>query len=161
MTIPAHGIIVPLLETAEDARRLVRSAKFPPKGNRGFGSPFAMERFGGVSMTEYLQQSNDALVTIVQIETKQALENVWATSFSRKASLAECQRRSTRLPKSLALIACSLDPLTLATTLVTQSSTMLCKVRIFRADSLLSPKLAGVSSPPSGGRRPRDSSEYP
>ena len=78
MTILAHGIIVPLLETAEDARKLVRSAKFPPKGNRGFGSPFAMERFGGVSMTEYLQQSNDALVTIVQIETKQALENVGA-----------------------------------------------------------------------------------
>lgn len=100
-----------------------------------------MERFGGVSMTEYLQQSNDALVIIVQIETKQALENVWASSFSRKASLAECQRRSTQLPKFLALIACSLDPLTLATTLVTQSSTMLCKVRIFRADTLLSPSL--------------------
>lgn len=33
----AHGIIVPLLYTAEDARKLVKSAKFPPEGNRGFG----------------------------------------------------------------------------------------------------------------------------
>jgi len=31
---------------------------------------------GGVSQLEYLQQANDALLTIVQIETKEALENV-------------------------------------------------------------------------------------
>ncbi|KAG8533400.1 uncharacterized protein KY384_002183 [Bacidia gigantensis] len=37
-----------------------------------------MERIGGVSMTEYLQQSNDSLITIVQIETKEALENTEA-----------------------------------------------------------------------------------
>ena len=73
---PAHGILVPLLETAEDAKKLVQSAKFPPSGTRGFGSPFPMERFGGPTMTEYLQQANDSLVTIVQIETKEALDNV-------------------------------------------------------------------------------------
>lgn len=31
---------------------------------------------GGISSLEYLQQSNDTLLTIVQIETKEALENV-------------------------------------------------------------------------------------
>ncbi|KAL9119655.1 MAG: hypothetical protein Q9187_003796, partial [Circinaria calcarea] len=72
----AHGIVVPLLYTADDARRLVKSAKFPPQGQRGFGSPFAMERVGGVTMTEYLQQANEALVTIAQIETMEALENI-------------------------------------------------------------------------------------
>ena len=35
-----------------------------------------MEKFGGPTSTEYLQQANDSLVTIVQIETKEALENV-------------------------------------------------------------------------------------
>lgn len=36
-----------------------------------------MERFNPVpSLTEYLQQANDSLVTIVQIETKEALEAV-------------------------------------------------------------------------------------
>lgn len=49
-------MVVPLLNTAEDARRLVASAKFPPQGIRGFGSPFAMEKFSNVSMTDYLQQ---------------------------------------------------------------------------------------------------------
>lgn len=65
-----------MLQTVEDAKKLVQSAKFPPIGNRGFGSPFPMEKFGGQTQTEYLQQANDALVTIVQIETKEALENV-------------------------------------------------------------------------------------
>ncbi|GAB7339045.1 hypothetical protein MBLNU457_5704t1 [Dothideomycetes sp. NU457] len=87
----AHGIIVPLLQTADDARRLVSSAKFPPIGTRGFGSPFPMEKFHamyssssssswsgktGVTQTEYLQQANEALVTVVQIETSEALANV-------------------------------------------------------------------------------------
>lgn len=75
----AHGIIVPLLYTADDARKLVSSAKFPPLGTRGFGSPFPMEKFhtsSAISSVDYLQQSNDALVTIVQIETKEALTNV-------------------------------------------------------------------------------------
>ncbi|TKA38496.1 hypothetical protein B0A49_13741, partial [Cryomyces minteri] len=74
----AHGIIVPLLYTAADAELLVRSAKFPPLGGRGFGSPFPMEKFSNQTTGEYLQQANDALVTIVQIETKEALHNVAA-----------------------------------------------------------------------------------
>jgi 4-hydroxy-2-oxoheptanedioate aldolase len=56
---------------------VVNSAKFPPWGQRGFGSPFAMERFHpSVGASDYLQQANDAILTMVQIETKEALENV-------------------------------------------------------------------------------------
>ncbi|MCJ1300850.1 hypothetical protein MMC08_003649 [Hypocenomyce scalaris] len=72
----AHGIIVPLLYTAEDAIKLVKSAKFPPVGHRGFGSPFPMEKFSGQTTQEYLQQANNSLLTIVQIETKEALQSV-------------------------------------------------------------------------------------
>ncbi|KAL9597283.1 MAG: hypothetical protein Q9219_005264 [cf. Caloplaca sp. 3 TL-2023] len=59
-------------------------------GQRGFGSPFAMERFGGVTQTEYLQQANDGLLTIVQVETREALQNVtnshsFQAFWSRKA----------------------------------------------------------------------------
>ncbi|KAM5524784.1 CORD and CS domain-containing protein [Fusarium oxysporum f. sp. phaseoli] len=75
----AHGtkIVVPLLRTPEEARQLVRSAKFPPLGRRGFGSPIAPERFHPEpSFSEYLQQANDSLLTIVQIETKEALESI-------------------------------------------------------------------------------------
>ncbi|KAF5710881.1 2 4-dihydroxyhept-2-ene-1 7-dioic acid aldolase [Fusarium mundagurra] len=73
----AHGIIVPMLRTVEEAKQLVQDAKFPPYGKRGFGSPMAPERFIPVpTFTEYLQQANDALLTIVQIETREALEAV-------------------------------------------------------------------------------------
>ncbi|KAL8647421.1 MAG: hypothetical protein Q9226_006438 [Calogaya cf. arnoldii] len=72
----AHGVIVPLLNTVDDAKALVRSAKFPPAGQRGFGSPFAMEKFGGITQMEYLQQANQSLLTIIQIETQEALHNI-------------------------------------------------------------------------------------
>lgn len=80
----AHGVLVPLLYTADDARRLVEAAKFPPVGKRGFGSPFAMGSTGNVTGLEYLQQANDALLTIVQIETKEALENVYSIVLDGK-----------------------------------------------------------------------------
>ncbi|CAG7556827.1 unnamed protein product [Fusarium equiseti] len=73
----AHGIVVPLLRTPEEARQLVQSAKFPPQGRRGFGSPIAPERFHPEpTFTQYLQQANDSLLTIVQIETREALESI-------------------------------------------------------------------------------------
>ncbi|KAF5620093.1 2 4-dihydroxyhept-2-ene-1 7-dioic acid aldolase [Fusarium sp. NRRL 52700] len=73
----AHGILVPLLQTAQEARDIVRAAKFPPMGNRGFGSPFSMDCFKPVPTSdEYLQQANDCLLTLVQIETKSALDNL-------------------------------------------------------------------------------------
>ncbi|CZT01574.1 probable 2-dehydro-3-deoxyglucarate aldolase [Rhynchosporium agropyri] len=73
----AHGVLVPLLYTVEDAQRLVKSAKFPPQGQRGFGSPFPHERFSpSLSSTDYLQQANSSILVMVQIETKEALHNV-------------------------------------------------------------------------------------
>ncbi|PHH74148.1 hypothetical protein CDD80_3283 [Ophiocordyceps camponoti-rufipedis] len=73
----AHGILVPLLRSAEQAREVVQAAKFPPTGRRGFGSPFSPERFSPMpSFSDYLQQANDALLTMVQIETREALEAV-------------------------------------------------------------------------------------
>ncbi|RMD40534.1 hypothetical protein DV735_g4582, partial [Chaetothyriales sp. CBS 134920] len=77
----AHGIIVPLLYTVEDARKLVEASKFPPQGRRGFGSPFSMGTFdvkGNLSGYEYMTNANENLVTVVQIETKEAFEDVEA-----------------------------------------------------------------------------------
>ncbi|RDW87032.1 HpcH/HpaI aldolase family protein [Aspergillus mulundensis] len=88
----AHGILVPMIESVDDARRVVECAKFPPNGKRGFESLLAVDKFrshvydpptGGVSVheptgAEYLAQANDALVIGVQIETRGALEDVEA-----------------------------------------------------------------------------------
>ncbi|KAF2745216.1 Phosphoenolpyruvate/pyruvate domain-containing protein [Sporormia fimetaria CBS 119925] len=72
----AHGIVVPLIYTVDDAKRLVASAKFPPEGQRGFGSPFSPQSFANEPLTYYLQHANTSLLTIVQIETASALECV-------------------------------------------------------------------------------------
>ena len=64
-----------------------------------------MEKFGGQTTTEYLQQANDALVTIVQIETKEALENVRAFPFSSSSPSSFMEltdKRLMQLPKFLA-----------------------------------------------------------
>jgi len=73
----AHGVLVPLIRTVAEVRTLVASCKFPPLGNRGFGSPFAMQSFDPApTFTEYLEQANDSLLTMVQIEIREALEAV-------------------------------------------------------------------------------------
>lgn len=75
----AHGIIVPLLTSVEDAKKLVQAAKFPPSGKRGFGSPFSMGSFearGNLSGLDYTTNANENLLTVVQIETKEALDCV-------------------------------------------------------------------------------------
>ncbi|KAL2158499.1 hypothetical protein VTH06DRAFT_4266 [Thermothelomyces fergusii] len=73
----AHGILVPLIRTVEEVKSVVAAAKFPPEGKRGFGSPFSVQNFeAGLSLTEYLQQANDNLLTMVQIETREALDSI-------------------------------------------------------------------------------------
>ncbi|KAI8725750.1 HpcH-HpaI domain-containing protein [Fusarium sp. LHS14.1] len=71
----AHGIIVPLVRTVEEAKQLVLDVKFPPLGQRGFGSLIALERFNpNPTLTEYLYQANDALVEeIVAVDGIDAL----------------------------------------------------------------------------------------
>ncbi|KAL2260763.1 hypothetical protein VTK26DRAFT_5138 [Humicola hyalothermophila] len=73
----AHGILIPLIRTVEEVKRVIAAAKFPPQGQRGFGSPIALQNFQpGLTATEYLQQANESLLTMVQIETREALESV-------------------------------------------------------------------------------------
>jgi len=59
----AHGVVVPLIYTVDDAKRLVSSTKFPPRGTRGFGSPLSVQCFNNESMTYYLQHANELRVS--------------------------------------------------------------------------------------------------
>jgi 4-hydroxy-2-oxoheptanedioate aldolase len=105
----AHGVLVPLLYTVEEAKRLVDSAKFPPLGKRGFGSPFSMGSFdvkGDLSGSDYYQNANDNLLTCVQIETAEALACVCLVSWSVVSSLIV--RRSNKSLLCQALTSCLL-----------------------------------------------------
>ncbi|KAE8150462.1 Pyruvate/Phosphoenolpyruvate kinase-like domain-containing protein [Aspergillus avenaceus] len=71
----AHGIVVPRINTAEEARTIVSYAKFPPQGLRGQGSAFpGLAR--GVDIPTYIKTANETLLTCVQIESKAGVENV-------------------------------------------------------------------------------------
>lgn len=70
-------VLVPLIRTVEEVEKVVAAAKFPPQGRRGFGSPVALQNFQPIpTFTEYLQEANESLLTMVQIETREALESV-------------------------------------------------------------------------------------
>lgn len=71
----AHGIMVPQINTADEAAQIVASAKFPPQGVRGQGSAFPAIGFG-LTTPQYMQVANETLVTMIQIETRAGVENV-------------------------------------------------------------------------------------
>jgi len=72
----AQGLMVPRVETAEQAAEIVRSAKYPPQGRRGCALSMAHTDYGAVDRKEYLTRANDELLLILQIESRRAIENI-------------------------------------------------------------------------------------
>ena len=70
----ASGVIVPLVNSAEEASRAVAAAKYPPKGIRGFA--FCQGNNWGEMFDEYAAMANDWITVIVMIESRQAVENI-------------------------------------------------------------------------------------
>ncbi|WAO92394.1 HpcH-HpaI domain-containing protein [Fusarium falciforme] len=70
----AHGIVVPMVNTADDARAVVQNAKFPPQGIRGQGSAFPGFALG-IDIPTYMKTANETLITCLQIESKLGVEN--------------------------------------------------------------------------------------
>ena len=67
--------MVPQINTAQEAETVVRYSKFPPQGLRGQGSFFPPIAHG-ITMPEYMKSANQTVITCIQIETKEGLENV-------------------------------------------------------------------------------------
>lgn len=70
----AQGVIVPLINTAEEAEKAVAAAKYPPWGVRGFCFS-RMNRYG-LDFDEYAQTANDNIAVVVMIESKTGVENI-------------------------------------------------------------------------------------
>ena len=68
----ASGVIAPMINSMEDARRLMESAKYPPSGGRSWG-PFASLPASGLAPNSYLKQANGFSLAIAMIETREAL----------------------------------------------------------------------------------------
>lgn len=74
LDVGASGIIAPQVNTVAQAEQVVNYAKYPPQGERGVGIARA-HRYGAEFET-YLAQANDSLLTVIQIEHKDAVANV-------------------------------------------------------------------------------------
>lgn len=70
-----HGIMVPQINTAQEAEQVVQSSKFPPQGVRGQGSAFPAIGHG-LTTPEYMKTANETILTMIQIETRAGVENV-------------------------------------------------------------------------------------
>ncbi|HSE79231.1 MAG TPA: aldolase/citrate lyase family protein [Alphaproteobacteria bacterium] len=72
----AQSVMIPTVETADEARAAVAACRFPPRGIRGFG-PWR-EIALGADLAEYGQRAHEELLIICQIETVKALANIEA-----------------------------------------------------------------------------------
>lgn len=69
--------MVPMVETAEQARHVVSSAKYPPQGNRGAAFGVAHDDYeAAADVVSGMQNTNDETLLIVQIQTQKGIENV-------------------------------------------------------------------------------------
>jgi 4-hydroxy-2-oxoheptanedioate aldolase len=68
----AYAVICPMVNTREDAEKLVAATHYQPRGTRSFG-PVRALLYGGA---DYPQHANDTIVVFAMIETRQALDNL-------------------------------------------------------------------------------------
>ena len=71
----AMGIIFPMIRSAADAEEAVRSVRYPPTGQRGFGPFYAPLRFG-LTMQTYADPADEEILCILLIEHKDAIDAI-------------------------------------------------------------------------------------
>ena len=73
----AHGIVVPMVNTVEEAQRAIAACKYPPTGNRSVGGgPHSMN--WDATPGDYYKHANDEILVILQTESPQGVENAEA-----------------------------------------------------------------------------------
>ncbi len=75
LDIGAQTLLIPMVDTADQARQVVSATRYPPYGERGVGASVARAaRWGRIE--NYMAQVNDSLCLLVQVESKTALDNL-------------------------------------------------------------------------------------
>ena len=70
----AWGIVVPMVDTVEQAQIAIRAAKYPPTGNRSLGGGMHSMNFDATS-GEYFQRANDEILVVLQTESPTGVAN--------------------------------------------------------------------------------------
>ncbi len=70
------GLMVPHVESADDAREIVRCAKYPPAGERGYGLRGAVTDYSGAALPDAMAWSNAETLLMAQVESERCLRNL-------------------------------------------------------------------------------------
>jgi|694.fasta_scaffold00321_43 4-hydroxy-2-oxoheptanedioate aldolase len=73
----AFGIVVPMVDTVEQAEIAIRAAKYPPVGNRSLGGSLSALNFD-CSSGEYFKNANEEILVILQTESPRGITNAEA-----------------------------------------------------------------------------------
>jgi 2-keto-3-deoxy-L-rhamnonate aldolase RhmA len=76
LDVGAMGIMVPMVESAEQAQVIADSGRYPPLGKRGAAFGVAHDDYSGGDIMEKMASANEEILLIAQIETARGVENV-------------------------------------------------------------------------------------
>lgn len=78
LELGAAGVIIPQVNTADQARAIVRAAKFPPQGRRGGDGSVRSAGFGGPGFkwSTYTQSANEGTLVIPMAESFEFFDNI-------------------------------------------------------------------------------------
>lgn len=76
LDIGMRGVMVPMVETAEQARVIAEASRYPPQGRRGAAFGFAHDGFAPGDPADKMRAADAEVLTIAQIETERGLENL-------------------------------------------------------------------------------------
>lgn len=73
----AHGIVVPMVNTVEEAKIAIAAAKYPPQGNRSIGGGLHALNFDATA-GDYFKYANDEILVVLQTESPEGVDNAEA-----------------------------------------------------------------------------------
>lgn len=76
LDVGAHGVMAPMLETAQQAEQLVAYTRYPPEGQRGAAFRIGHDGYTGGDVARKIRDANRQLLTIAQIETPTGIANI-------------------------------------------------------------------------------------
>jgi 4-hydroxy-2-oxoheptanedioate aldolase len=76
LDLGAKGIMIPWINSRQDAVDAVKGLRYPPEGVRGVGASVAARRWGVRPTSEYLKIANNEIMSVLQIETIEAVNHI-------------------------------------------------------------------------------------
>jgi 2-dehydro-3-deoxyglucarate aldolase/4-hydroxy-2-oxoheptanedioate aldolase len=76
LDIGAHGVMVPMVESAAEARRIAEATHYPPAGRRGAAFAIAQDDYEAGDVSKKIKSIDERTLVIAQIETERGLAEV-------------------------------------------------------------------------------------